>query len=128
MVTPTISGYPRTDDKNPRRGGSLMTSAPSQLTPQAADRVSTKDPAGSEPERGLPLFVLGGEADPNPERGVSCTGELPAPSDPALVARSQRARPALGDRAFGLAHHCQRYHLTSQAPAPLNSSHQPPHT
>ncbi|HEX9063459.1 MAG TPA: quinolinate synthase NadA [Streptosporangiaceae bacterium] len=56
----------------------------------------------------LPLFVLGHEADPHSERGVSCPGELPAPSDPSLVGRAERARSALGQRAFVLGHHYQR--------------------
>ncbi|HET9897104.1 MAG TPA: quinolinate synthase NadA [Streptosporangiaceae bacterium] len=56
----------------------------------------------------LPLLVLGTGADPDSERGVACTGELPAPSDPALVQRAERARAALGDRAFVLGHHYQR--------------------
>jgi quinolinate synthase len=56
----------------------------------------------------LPLFVVGQEADPASERGVSCPGELPAPSDPALVRRAEQARTALGDRAFVLGHHYQR--------------------
>ena len=56
----------------------------------------------------IPLLVLGRGADPRSERGVSCTGELPAPSDPALVDRAERARAALGDRAFVLGHHYQR--------------------
>ncbi len=56
----------------------------------------------------LPLLVLGTEADPHSERGVSCPGDLPAQSDPALVRRAERARAALGDRAFVLGHHYQR--------------------
>jgi quinolinate synthase len=56
----------------------------------------------------IPLLVLGRGADPQSERGVSCTGELPAQSDPALVDRAERARSALGDRAFVLGHHYQR--------------------
>ena len=58
--------------------------------------------------RSLPLLVLGAEADPASERGVSCTGELPPASDPALVARAAAAKQALGDRAFVLGHHYQR--------------------
>ena len=45
---------------------------------------------------------------PGSERGVACPGELPAQSDPALVLRAERARAALGDRAFVLGHHYQR--------------------
>ncbi|HUC21532.1 MAG TPA: quinolinate synthase NadA [Streptosporangiaceae bacterium] len=58
--------------------------------------------------RPLPLLVLGAGADPASERGVECPGELPAASDPALVARAVAARTALGDRAFILGHHYQR--------------------
>ena len=39
---------------------------------------------------------------------MSCPGELPPASDPALVARAAAARTALGDRAFVLGHHYQR--------------------
>jgi len=58
--------------------------------------------------RSLPLLVLGAGADPGSERGVECPGELPAASDPALVARADAARKVLGDRAFILGHHYQR--------------------
>ena len=58
--------------------------------------------------RSLPLLVLGAGTDPASERGVECPGELPAASDPALVARARAARTALGDRAFILGHHYQR--------------------
>ncbi|HEY2549638.1 MAG TPA: quinolinate synthase NadA [Streptosporangiaceae bacterium] len=58
--------------------------------------------------RALPLMVLGTGADPAAERGVSCPGELPPASDPALVARAEAARAALGERAFLLGHHYQR--------------------
>lgn len=64
------------------------------------------EPAG--PGRQLPLLVLGAEADRSTEKGVSCPGELPPPSDPDLVRRAERARAALGDRAFVLGHHYQR--------------------
>jgi len=53
-------------------------------------------------------MVLGAAADPHSERGVSCPGELPSPSDPALVRRAELARASLGDRAFVLGHHYQR--------------------
>ncbi|WP_203871705.1 quinolinate synthase NadA [Planomonospora parontospora] len=59
-------------------------------------------------ETGLPLFVLGRQADPHSERGVDCPGELPPASDPALVERAERAKAALGDRVFVLGHHYQR--------------------
>src|SRR5207253_8656923 len=54
------------------------------------------------------LLLLGRGADAGSERGVDCPGELPAPSDPDLVARATRARAALGDRLFVLGHHYQR--------------------
>src|SRR5689334_14891811 len=54
------------------------------------------------------LLLLGAGSDPRSERGVSCPGDLPLPSDPALVLRAERARAALGDRAFVLGHHYQR--------------------
>ena len=34
----------------------------------------------------LPLLLLGRGVDPASERGVDCPGELPAASDPTLVA------------------------------------------
>ncbi|MDA9803080.1 hypothetical protein N9C30_01815, partial [bacterium] len=46
----------------------------------------------------LALLLLGQQADPNSERGVECPGDLPAPSDPDLVARARAAKEALGDR------------------------------
>ena len=52
--------------------------------------------------------MLGAGADSHSERGVSCPGELPPPSDPSLVQRAERARAELGDRAFVLGHHYQR--------------------
>jgi len=75
-----------------------MTTSPSQAPPAAT----------AAPGRTLPLLVLGAGADPNAERGVSCPGELPPASDPALVVRARAARKALGDRAFVLGHHYQR--------------------
>jgi len=84
-----------------------MSGAASQLT--SATRGEEANGAGiSKRDHQLPLLVLGRRADPNSERGVSCTGELPASSDPALVNRAERARTALGDRAFVLGHHYQR--------------------
>jgi quinolinate synthase len=62
-----------------------------------------------EPDRTpLALLLLGRGADPASERGVDCPGELPAPSDPDLVARATAAKAALGDRVFVLGHHYQR--------------------
>jgi quinolinate synthase len=54
------------------------------------------------------LLLLGRGSDPDAERGVECPGELPAPSDPGLVARASAAKAALGDRVFVLGHHYQR--------------------
>ena len=54
------------------------------------------------------LLILGQERDLNSERGVSCTGELPAPSDPNLVERAKVAKAKLGSRALILGHHYQR--------------------
>ncbi|MFF9480216.1 quinolinate synthase NadA [Streptomyces sp. NPDC014733] len=56
----------------------------------------------------LALLLLGREADPKSERGVECPGDLPAPSDPDLVARARAAKAALGDKVFVLGHHYQR--------------------
>ena len=54
------------------------------------------------------LLLLGRGNDLASERGVSCTGELPAASDPSLVARAVAARKSLGSRALVLGHHYQR--------------------
>ena len=54
------------------------------------------------------LLILGQGQDLASERGVSCTGEMPAASDPALVDRARAARKALGSRAMILGHHYQR--------------------
>jgi quinolinate synthase len=54
------------------------------------------------------LLLLGRGSDPDSERGVECPGELPAPSDPDLVARATAAKAALGDQVFVLGHHYQR--------------------
>jgi quinolinate synthase len=72
--------------------------------------TSTADldlPAGVEPTP-LALLLLGRQRDPDSERGVDCPGELPAASDPTLVARARAAKEALGDRLFVLGHHYQR--------------------
>ena len=54
------------------------------------------------------LLLLGKGSDLSSERGVSCTGELPASSDPHLVERAKKARAALGNSAMILGHHYQR--------------------
>jgi quinolinate synthase len=54
------------------------------------------------------LLLLGRGADPSSEKGVDCPGELPAPSDPDLVARATAAKAKLGSKVFVLGHHYQR--------------------
>ncbi|MBB2941732.1 quinolinate synthase [Actinoplanes lutulentus] len=56
----------------------------------------------------LALLLLGQNTDPASERGVDCPGDLPAPSDPGLVARATAAKEKLGSRVFVLGHHYQR--------------------
>jgi quinolinate synthase len=56
----------------------------------------------------LALLLLGRDSDPSSERGVDCPGDLPAPSDPNLVARAREAKARLGERVFVLGHHYQR--------------------
>ena len=56
----------------------------------------------------LPLLPLGRGKDLSSERGVECPGDLPAASDPDLVARASAAKEALGSRVFVLGHHYQR--------------------
>jgi quinolinate synthase len=56
----------------------------------------------------LPLLPLGRGSDLTSERGVECPGDLPAASDPDLVARARAAKDALGERVFVLGHHYQR--------------------
>ncbi|WP_395694842.1 quinolinate synthase NadA [Nocardioides sp.] len=56
----------------------------------------------------LPLLPLGRGVDLSSERGVECPGDLPAASDPDLVARARAAKEALGDKVFVLGHHYQR--------------------
>ncbi|HVB26362.1 MAG TPA: quinolinate synthase NadA [Mycobacteriales bacterium] len=56
----------------------------------------------------VPLLLLGHAADEHSERGTICPGDLPAASDPDLVARAAVAKEALGDRVFILGHHYQR--------------------
>ena len=52
--------------------------------------------------------MLGQGRDLASERGVECPGDLPAASDPDLVARALAAKAALGERVFVLGHHYQR--------------------
>ena len=66
-------------------------------------------PAFQEPApTPVSLLLLGRSADPRSERGVECPGDLPAASDPDLVARAEAAKAKLGDRLFVLGHHYQR--------------------
>lgn len=54
-------------------------------------------------------FLQAGTApDLESERGVSCSGELPSPSDPDLVVRARAAKEALGKKVMILGHHYQR--------------------
>ncbi|MER6144209.1 quinolinate synthase NadA [Streptomyces sparsogenes] len=69
--------------------------------------VTTAQPLDVQPTP-LALLLLGRQADPRSERGVECPGDLPAPSDPDLVARARAAKAALGERVFVLGHHYQR--------------------
>lgn len=62
----------------------------------------------AEPSQSPVLLLLGQDSDLDSERGVECTGELPAASASDLVERARAARAALGDRAFVLGHHYQR--------------------
>jgi len=54
------------------------------------------------------LLFLGNASDLSSERGVSCTGELPPPSEPDLVERAKFAKNKLGDSTLILGHHYQR--------------------
>ena len=54
------------------------------------------------------LLILGAERDFSSERGVTCDGLLPSPSDPSLVERAHAAKNSLGSRAMILGHHYQR--------------------
>jgi quinolinate synthase len=54
------------------------------------------------------VLLLGKQRDLQSERGVSCDGALPSPSDPGLVERAKIARAALGSKAMVLGHHYQR--------------------
>ncbi|MFZ9774362.1 MAG: quinolinate synthase NadA [Candidatus Nanopelagicaceae bacterium] len=56
----------------------------------------------------LEFLSRGSAPDLASERGVSCTGELPEPSDPALVERALAAKTKLGARLMILGHHYQR--------------------
>lgn len=61
------------------------------------------------------VLLLGKQRDLQSERGVSCDGALPSPSDPGLVERAKIARAALGSKAMVLGHHYQRDEVISFA-------------
>lgn len=65
----------------------------------------------------IDLLLLGRGSDLKSERGVSCTGELPEPSDPTLIERARVARAALGDKVMILGHHYQRQEVIDFADA-----------
>src|SRR3954465_537451 len=69
----------------------------------------------------LPLLPLGRGTDLNSERGVECPGDLPAASDPDLVARALAAKEALGSKVFVLGHHYQRDEVIQFADVPGDS-------
>lgn len=54
------------------------------------------------------FLKAGTKPDLDSERGVTCAGELPAPSDPDLVERAKKAKATLGKRVMILGHHYQR--------------------
>jgi quinolinate synthase len=54
------------------------------------------------------FLKAGTQPDFDSERGVSCAGQLPEPSDPNLVARAKVAKATLGKRVMILGHHYQR--------------------
>lgn len=54
------------------------------------------------------LLILGRGSDHQSERGVSCSGELPSPSEPGLVERARIAKEKLGSNTIILGHHYQR--------------------
>jgi quinolinate synthase len=69
--------------------------------------VTTTDTLDVQPTP-LALLLLGRDSDPRSERGVDCPGDLPAASDPDLVARARAAKARLGSKVFILGHHYQR--------------------
>ena len=56
----------------------------------------------------LEFLRTGSAPDLESERGVTCAGELPAPSDPDLAERARVAKQSLGSRVMILGHHYQR--------------------
>ena len=64
-----------------------------------------------------PLVIIDRKPTPvSSERGTVCA-EVPAPSDPTLVARATAARAALGDQVVILGHHYQRDEVIAFADA-----------
>ena len=60
----------------------------------------------------LALLLLGRQSDSTSERGTSCPGDLPEPSDPTLVERARAAKAALGAKVFVLGTVLPRSHRT----------------
>jgi quinolinate synthase len=86
------------------RSVTTISRAHEERAPGGTASTGFAEPSGTS----VALLLLGAGADPNAERGVSCPGALPAPSDPSLVERAWAAKRALGDRLFVLGHHYQR--------------------
>lgn len=82
----------------------------STTTPMDRPRAASVRPDAGLPTipRDSPLLLLGGNADPNTEKGVYCPGDLPSADDPTLEGRFAAAREAMGDRVVILGHHYQR--------------------
>jgi len=96
----SVRRYLRPPDEESRM---TVTSQPVPTTAPAAPELMPGVTATP-----LALLLLGRQSDPASERGVDCPGELPAASDPTLVARARAAKATLGDRVFVLGHHYQR--------------------
>ena len=77
------------------------------MRPTAYDRRVTTTTDGRHPRRSPSSCWATGATSP-PSGASSVPGDLPAPSDPDLVARARAAKAALGDRVFVLGHHYQR--------------------
>lgn len=91
----------------------LNSSSSSQSQPTPGNgappaKASSDETGFVEPAASPALLLLGQDSDLNSERGVECTGELPAASDPNLLDRARAARETLGNRVFILGHHYQR--------------------